>query len=248
MPRLKLRSERNLLDPISRQNKANKVLTVLADCIATPLSQLNCLEIGCSYGMMTRHFARTFRLVVGIDIDSAAIQFAASENSSRAKFIVADGAHLPFRDESYDVVICTQVYEHSNNPSGMVDEIWRVLREGGVCFFSGPNKLSLVEGHTGLPLVHWLPRSLAKWLVRLLKRGDDFNVNLMTYWQLKRLWHKFIIEDYTPVIMKNPDRFSLRDEIPFAFIASHIPFALYRWLTFAIPNLNWVLTKPKGEI
>lgn len=245
MLRPKPYSERNLLDPISRQNKANKVLTVLADCIATPLSQLNCLEIGCAYGMMTRYFAQAFRLVVGIDIDSAVVKFAANENSSQAKFMVADGARLPFRDESYDVVICTQVYEHSKNPSSMVDEIWRVLREGGVCFFSGPNKLSLVEGHTGLPFIHWLPKCCNKWLLGLLKHRDDFEVNLMTYWQLKRLWGKFVIVDYAPILIRNPDRFSLSDQVPLKSLTSRIPSVIYRWLAFLIPNFNWVLIKPK---
>ncbi len=243
-----LYSERRLFDPASRRNKANKVLAVLSDYLSTPLTLLTCLEIGCSTGMMTQYFARVFHKVVGIDIDPIAVGFATRENANQAEFIIADGANLPFSDESFDVVICTQVYEHANDPVGMVDAIWRVLREGGVCFFSGPNKLSLMEGHTGLPLVQWLPRSFANFLVRLLKRGDSFEVRLMTYWELRRLWHRFVIIDYGPALITNPARFSLHDQIPLGTLLSRVPLAIYQWLAFAIPNFNWVLIKPRrGE-
>ena len=245
MLRQSLYSEGNLFDPVSRRNKALKVLAVLSDYLSIPLTQLTCLEIGCSAGMMTQYFAQAFRWVVGIDVNLEAVRFAVHNNSAPAKFIIADGARLPFPDESYDVIICTQVYEHSQNPAGMVDEIWRVLREGGVCFFSGPNKLSLIEGHTGLPLVQWLPRHLAKQLVRFLKRGVDFDVNLMTYWELKRLCHRFVVADYTPALIKDPLRFSLGGQIPLSSLASRLPSAIYQWLAFAIPNFNWVLKKPR---
>ncbi len=238
-------NSRKLFDPVSRRNKARKVLAVLTDYLSTPLAQLTCLEIGCSTGLMTQYFAQEFHWTVGIDVDSDAVRLAVRGDSSWAKFIIADGAHLPFPDESYDVIICTQVYEHSQNPAGMVNEIWRVLRQGGICFFSGPNKLSLIEGHTGLPLVQWLPRPFARWLVRLLKRGDDFKVNLMTYWDLKRLWHRFIVVDYTPALIKNPARFSLCDQVLPGSLVSRLPSSIYQRLAFAIPNFNWVLQKPR---
>lgn len=245
MPPQGLYSERKVFDPVSRRNKADKVLAILTDCISTSLSQLNCLEVGCSSGMMTQHFAHAFRRVVGIDLNLHIVELAPRRNDVQATFLVADGARLPFRDESYEVVIYTQVYEHSKDPVGIANEIWRVLREGGVCFFSGPNKLALVEGHTGLPLIQWLPKRFAKRLVRLFKRGDDFEVNLMTYWELKRLWHKFIIVDCGPILIKNPSRYSLCDQIPFRTLLSRVPYVVYQWLAFAIPNFNWVLIKPK---
>jgi SAM-dependent methyltransferase len=241
-----LYSDKRLFDPVSRRNKARKVIAVLSDYLSIPLTSLSCLEIGCSVGIMTQYFAQTFKWVVGLDIDQDAVRFAICERPTQARFIVADGAYLPFNDESFDVVICAQVYEHVRNPTGLAGEIWRVLRQGGVCFFSGPNKLSLIEGHTGLPLIQWLPRWFADFLVHLLKRGSKFDVNLMTYWELRRLWRDFVIVDYGPTLLTNPDRFSLSEEVPRLFAC--IPYIVYQWLAFALPNLNWVLIKPiKGD-
>jgi len=46
---------------------------------------------------------------------------------------------LPFPDEQFDFVICTQVFEYLPEPGPAVAEIKRVLRKGGVLFLSVPS-------------------------------------------------------------------------------------------------------------
>jgi SAM-dependent methyltransferase len=43
---------------------------------------------------------------------------------------------LPYDDDAFDVVLCTQVLEHADDPAQVVAEIHRVLRPGGVAFLS----------------------------------------------------------------------------------------------------------------
>jgi|SRR5271169_476678 len=43
---------------------------------------------------------------------------------------------LPFRDEQFDFVICTQVFEYLPDPGLAVAEIKRVMRKGGILFLS----------------------------------------------------------------------------------------------------------------
>jgi SAM-dependent methyltransferase len=45
---------------------------------------------------------------------------------------------LPFADETFDVVICTQMLEYAPSPQSVIDEIHRVLRPGGHLFLSAP--------------------------------------------------------------------------------------------------------------
>ncbi len=45
--------------------------------------------------------------------------------------IVADIQKLPVADEKIDTVICSAVLEHVKNPYSVVNEIYRVLKEGG---------------------------------------------------------------------------------------------------------------------
>lgn len=52
-------------------------------------------------------------------------------------------AHLPFPDNSIDMIICTEVLEHLNLGSYIVKEISRVLKHDGSAIVSVPNIVSL---------------------------------------------------------------------------------------------------------
>lgn len=52
--------------------------------------------------------------------------------------VIAVGEHLPFPTETFDLVICTQVLNYTDNPSQVIAEIHRVLRPGGFLFLSVP--------------------------------------------------------------------------------------------------------------
>ena len=53
--------------------------------------------------------------------------------------VAAMGEALPFRDEQFDFVICTQVLEYFPDPRQAASEIRRVLRKDGVAFLSVPS-------------------------------------------------------------------------------------------------------------
>lgn len=53
--------------------------------------------------------------------------------------VAAAGQALPFRDEQFDFVICTQVLEYFPDPRQATSEIRRVLRRGGIAFLSAPS-------------------------------------------------------------------------------------------------------------
>ncbi len=52
--------------------------------------------------------------------------------------VYADGAHLPFRDATFDVVVCLEVIEHVRHPESLVAEVERVLRPGARLWLSVP--------------------------------------------------------------------------------------------------------------
>jgi len=52
--------------------------------------------------------------------------------------VAAVAEALPFRDEQFDFVICTQVMEYLPDPGRAVEELRRVMRKGGIAFVSAP--------------------------------------------------------------------------------------------------------------
>jgi SAM-dependent methyltransferase len=72
----------------------------------------------------------------------------------RATTIAAFGEHLPFNDKRFDVVLCDNVVDHAENPRKIVAEIARVLRPGGLLYFT-------VNVHH--PLYHWAATVHSAW-------------------------------------------------------------------------------------
>lgn len=52
--------------------------------------------------------------------------------------VVAVGENLPFRSDSFHLVICTQVLNYTSDPGRVIGEIRRVLRPNGALFLSVP--------------------------------------------------------------------------------------------------------------
>lgn len=74
------------------------------------------LDIGCGGSPYAGYFPNR----VAIDI-----------SKSRSTELLADAHSLPFRDASFDVILCTEVLEHLKEPQRAIEEMERVLIDGG---------------------------------------------------------------------------------------------------------------------
>ena len=238
-----------LYDEASRRRKAQKIGRALEAQVGGPLNQLIGVDVGCSSGRITQALSDQFALLVGVDVDYEAIQFATglmgAESSSW--FAVASGGRLPFEAEHFDVAICAQVYEHVDDQQALADDIWRVLKPGGLCFLSGPNRLAVMEEHYWLPLLSWLPRPLAHVYMLVMRRGREYDAFPRTVWTLRRLWRKFEIEDMTIAMIREPERYGVADQVKRFGPLRHMPESALQVMAWLLPNYNWVLRKPTSS-
>lgn len=234
-----------LTDPASRRRKAAKIVAVIQDFLDRPLSGLRCLEIGCSAGLISAALAEHFGSVVGIDPDGEAIARAARLQGPHLRFVRASILDYPGPAESFDVIVCNHVYEHVHDQRGLALSIRRLLRPNGCCYFSAGNRLMLVEGHYGLPLLSWLPPAWGTWYLRLTQRGQRYEERHQTLWTLRRLLRDFTIHDYTLRILREPERFAADDLVSARVRA--LPAGVLRTLYPFIPTYVWVLTKGRAD-
>lgn len=75
------------------------------------------------------------------------------------------GERLPFADRSFDMAICWDVVEHVQDPERLLAELARVLRPGGRVLLTVINRYAYRDPHYHLPLLNWIPRGLAEWLI-----------------------------------------------------------------------------------
>jgi SAM-dependent methyltransferase len=92
-----------------------------------------CLLLGCGAGRHNRaiHRERPDLTLVGADLSVSAIREAARAGNGGA-YLVADAAHIPAADGSYDIVLLFDLLEHVPDVERCVAEIARVLTPGGL--------------------------------------------------------------------------------------------------------------------
>ena len=195
-----------------RGRKAQKILAVLDDYYSGDLGSLRVLDIGCSAGIISGLMSERVGRVVGMDIDGPAVVHAQkSYGKYNADFTLQDATAVALKDETFDVVICAQVYEHVPSQHSLMSEILRVLKPSGVCYFAAGNRICLIKPHYKLPLLSVIPRSLANRYVSIMTDQDSYYERTLFYWQLKKLVSKFDVIDYTVPIVGDPEKYAATD-------------------------------------
>ena len=103
------------------------------------------LEVGCGAGVDLARFARGGADVTGVDLAESAIDLARAnfeQQGLTGTFHVADGEHLPFPDNTFDLVYAHGVVQYTADPRRLVDECRRVLKPGGEAVFQVYNRIS----------------------------------------------------------------------------------------------------------
>jgi SAM-dependent methyltransferase len=103
------------------------------------------LEVGCGAAVDLARFARGGAEATGVDLSASAIGLARANFSQQGlsgRFEVADGEHLPFPDNGFDLVYAHGVVQYTANPQRLVDECRRVLKPGGEAVFQVYNRIS----------------------------------------------------------------------------------------------------------
>jgi len=98
------------------------------------------LDLGCGDGSVLVEVANALGIkdIYGVDIDEVALRRAAKRGVKVLK-IDLNSDPLPFKDESFDVVLMEEVIEHLVNPDNAIREARRVLKVGGLFLISTPN-------------------------------------------------------------------------------------------------------------
>jgi ubiquinone/menaquinone biosynthesis C-methylase UbiE len=107
---------------------------------------LKILDIGCGDGATEVFMQQYFPSwqVMAIDISQRSIEAADKRKLSNTSFTVYDGKHVPFEDDSFDLVFMAGVLHHVafHLHDGLINEISRVLKKDGRLYLYEHNPLN----------------------------------------------------------------------------------------------------------
>lgn len=114
------------------------------------------LDVGCGKARMVKALHSLGAIAVGVDPVWTFIQCAARRIETTSPLLVGEVEWLPFKDESFDGVVCVEVIEHVPNTIRALAEMARVLKPEGRLVVIDKNILGLDR--------KWLiPVALKKW-------------------------------------------------------------------------------------
>ncbi|MCL2492093.1 MAG: class I SAM-dependent methyltransferase [Coriobacteriia bacterium] len=100
------------------------------------------LEVGCGQGAFLNQLTDVYPSaeLVGIDISAQAIEAARRRSfpSTPIQWHVASVEHLPFSDETFDVVFAGKTMHHWENKQRALSQIARVLKDEGLLVLGDP--------------------------------------------------------------------------------------------------------------
>ena len=97
----------------------------------------NLLDVGCGTGFLLELLtAQKTARYCGLDLSQEMIRVAEKKQIPGASYYVGSSEDLPFEDESFDVVTCSQSFHHYPHPEKAMAEAWRVLKPGGLYILS----------------------------------------------------------------------------------------------------------------
>jgi SAM-dependent methyltransferase len=166
------------------------------------------LDAGCGEGRHCFGCLERGAHVVGLDLDfpslrdaSKALRKRGNERGSMGEMLQGDAFHLPFPDDTFDRIICSEVMEHVHDYRGAARELARVTKPGGRVAVTIPTETSehlylhLGDEYFESPGGHiriFKPRELAAGLasVGLRTNGVGFAHGFHTpYWVLRSIMH-----------------------------------------------------------
>lgn len=115
----------NALQKFWHTNKLNAALDLI------PGFPKKILDVGCSSGWFLSKIAKRFPSArfYGIDVYDKALNYG-EKIYPNIRFFKADAHKIPFKKDFFDLIVCTEVLEHLENPKKAILEIKRVLKKG----------------------------------------------------------------------------------------------------------------------
>lgn len=130
------------------------------------------LDVGCGTGNLLSEILKRKKVgIAGIDISEKMLEIAKKRLGEETDLRNGDSEHLPWKNNSFDMVICTDSFHHYPDPKAVLNEIRRVLNTGGKVIIADP----------------WAPtpfRQIANLILPFNKGGD---VRLYSESEMKNL-------------------------------------------------------------
>ncbi len=106
------------------------------------------LDVGCGKGDDLGHICRGRNVIgYGVDISLDTLRYGLKKFSFQENFLLiqANAESLPFGEDIFDIVMCSEVVEHLLDVNKFLSDSHRILKQGGFLFITTPSRWNYVS-------------------------------------------------------------------------------------------------------
>lgn len=191
----------------------------------------NILDAGCGTSFLSKSIFGGAADIYNVDSCSLSLDY--SRKRGMVNVINSDLNNLPFKDGFFDIIICTDVIEHNQDDGGLVGELSRVLKSGGLLIATVPAMPSL-WGPQDEKLGHF-KRYARKEFGKLFEK--DFKILKLSYFNSLLSPPIFILRklfNFFPAILKERDELDINNK----FI-NFVLYKIFNFEAFLLKHMNF---------
>ncbi len=133
------------------------------------------LDIGCGTGNVLFELLKRKKIALaGIDISEKMLNIAKERLGDEVDLMNGDSEHLPWKNHTFDMVICTDSFHHYPDPKAVLGEMRRVLNPGGKLIIADP----------------WAPSPIRQIINLIMPLGKGGDVRIYSIPEMKDLMEK----------------------------------------------------------
>lgn len=132
------------------------------------------LDVGCGNGNLFKMLPDGKYELYGVDFSENMIIEAKKNCEFKASFTVADAERLPFDDDTFDMIVCNASFHHYIHPDTVLEEMHRVLKDGGNVLIGDP----------------YIPTGLRGLMNVVLKFSDEGDYHIYGLNEMENLFSK----------------------------------------------------------
>lgn len=119
-----------------------KLREIIIGCVHKQANMI--LDVGCGSGWVANHFLNQGRTVVSMDVSAVnPVRIAEKYPLKNHLAVVADVYAAPFKEQSFDCIIASEVIEHVANPKAFIEALLPLLKPNGKLIVSTPHNEKL---------------------------------------------------------------------------------------------------------
>lgn len=148
-------------------------IETITDMVRPFGKRLQILDVGGGDGLIGEHLWKMDNNIATIDLPTVTAQ---SHKREFLSAVTGDAEELPFKANSFDVVLASEIVEHLWNPNSFLDDAYKILKTGGHLIISTPDGIEGLryDSHKHYYSVEILEKVLAqKFNLKQVKRLTD---------------------------------------------------------------------------